>query len=158
MASITATRSPACTFWPGCTGHVDQQAGHRRQHVRLMSGGALKGISRMQLGHAWRHHQGLDLGAVVLHAQGQRVLGRAALHLGRERLAIALCPRCRYRSGGTADDSCVQLALHITDGGRPALPVNRRRAPAHTGALGMSIDHHHDGVVAPPSRRAGKWP
>jgi hypothetical protein len=90
MASITATRSPACTFWPGCTATSTSRPGMGDSTYWLMSGGALNGISLCSSAMRGRHHHGLELGAVVLHHQGQRVLGRAALHLGGEGLAVAL--------------------------------------------------------------------
>lgn len=46
MASITATRSPACTFWPTCTATSTSRPGMGESTYRLMSGGALNGMSR----------------------------------------------------------------------------------------------------------------
>ena len=62
---------------------------HRRQHEAAHVRWCLVGHELVQLGRAGRQHQGVDLRAVVVDAQGQRVLDGAALGLGREGLAIA---------------------------------------------------------------------
>ena len=69
-------------------GHIDQQTGHGRQHETAEVRRRFERHLTVQLGHAWRHHQGIDAPSVVLYLQDQRVFGRTAFHLSGEGLAV----------------------------------------------------------------------
>ena len=79
----------------------------------------------MQLGHSRGDDQHVDALAVVLHAQGQRVLGRATLNLRGKGRAVH---RAGYRN-------IVQTRL--------AADVVTVRAHAHTGRAGIADELIH---------------
>ena len=94
IASITASRSPARTAWPGATATSTSRPGIGDSRKRDRSGGGLNGISALQLGGARRQHPHLDLRAAV----GDAVAEADALDLGTERLAVGQAVRWRRRA------------------------------------------------------------
>ena len=93
IASMTASRSPACTVCPGLTASVDQQPGHRREQELAHVGRRLERHHGEQLGRARAQQHDVDrAGRCAAPASTGH-----AVHLGRERLAVAQAGRAHAR-------------------------------------------------------------
>ena len=92
IASITTSRSPALTSWPGLHRDLGEQAGHRRQQEPRQ---VRRHLVRHQLAGARRRAAAAPAASICVPRCVSRYLRPGALDLDRERLRRRTCRRIR---------------------------------------------------------------